>query len=313
MKNKWYEPIKITDHFYQLGTPSFPIYLSIGENAMLLEGGTGATFRLIVEQLRSLNVRPEKIKYITLTHTHSDHIGAIPHLRKLWPHIRVMASPQAEKLLSSERTTKEFIVVDNSITEIMRKKGEIVEDPPHLEHYDFHVDELLDEGDQIELGQGIIWTVHDTPGHSSCHLSFFEEKEGILMIGDATGFYVPEKDVFWPNYFESLELYCKSIRKLMLLPAKYGALCHNGVINSNLRNYFAKAIQTTNEYHWEMLKRLENGEDISQIAIEKANWVNSLTDIQTWEVMRRLAKLLITRSQHEAIKGDVVTLPRVIS
>ncbi len=132
------------------------------------------------------------------------------------------------------------------------------------------------------------------------------------MIGDASGFYVPEKDVFWPNYFDSIETYCKSIRKLAALSARRGALCHNGVINGDLDTYFMKALLATEAYHIEMIERLEKGEDPAAIAVEKALWVNTLTDIQTLEVMRRLAEVLITRSLATARKENLVSIPRLI-
>jgi glyoxylase-like metal-dependent hydrolase (beta-lactamase superfamily II) len=194
----------------------------------------------------------------------------------------------------------------------MISKGEIAEYPPVLENYVFKVDQVLEEGDQIDLGRGIIWTVHDTPGHSPCHISLFEEKERTLMVGDATGFYVPETGVFWPNYFESLQTYCKSIRKLCSLSARRGALCHNGVVNGNLTDYFTRALVATAAYHTEMLERLANDEDPRGIAQEKADWVNTLTDIQTLEVMQQLAKVLVSRSQREADKEDFITLPQLI-
>lgn len=312
MRENKHKPVKVTGHFYQLGTTSFPVYLSMGENAIIIEGGTGATSAIIIDQIRDLGIDPKCIKYVVLTHTHADHIGAIPHLQKLWPHLKVAASPLAMKLLSQERIVKDFVSVDRSISEIMLSKGEINSHPTVLDKYIFQVDQVLEEGDQIDLGDSIIWTVHDTPGHSSCHISLFEEKEHTLMVGDATGFYVPEQGVFWPNYFESLEAYCKSIRKLTSLPARRGALCHNGVVEGGLKEYFSRAIQSTKAYHREMLQRLSVGEDAAGIAIEKARWVNTLTDIQTLEVMRRLARVLISRSQHEAEQEERITVPRHI-
>jgi glyoxylase-like metal-dependent hydrolase (beta-lactamase superfamily II) len=306
------QPIRITDNFYQLGTPSFPAYLSVGANAMLIEGGTGATSAMIIEQIQQLGMQPERIRYIVLTHTHADHIGAIPHLQKLWPHLKIAASPLASKLLESERTVKEFIAADRSISDIMLSKGEIDGYPPELERYVFRVDQVLEEGDRIDLGNGIVWTVHDTPGHSPCHISLFEEKERTLMVGDATGFYVPETGVFWPNYFESLESYCRSIRKLCSLTARRGALCHNGVVEGDLPEYFSRAMESTAAYHEEMLRRVAGGEDPAEIAVEKADWVNTLTDIQTWEVMRILAKVLVSRSLQHADKESVITVPQLI-
>jgi hypothetical protein len=41
MSDTMHKPIVITPNFYQLGTPSFPAYLSMGEVGMIIEGGTG--------------------------------------------------------------------------------------------------------------------------------------------------------------------------------------------------------------------------------------------------------------------------------
>jgi glyoxylase-like metal-dependent hydrolase (beta-lactamase superfamily II) len=308
MGKKRHEPVKVTQTFYRLGTPSFPVYLSLGDDGMLIEGGTGATFAIIVEQIEELGIKPERIKYIALTHTHPDHIGAVPHLKQLWPHLKIAASSIAAKLLKSQRMLKEFHITDHNITGIMLKKGEIEEPPPEVEGYVFHVDKVLEEGDKLDLGSGIVWTVYNTPGHSPCHISLYEEKEGTLAVGDATGFYVPEKDVFWPNYFDSLEAYCHTIRKLATLPARRGALSHNAVVDGRLEDYFHKAIEATESYHSEMLKRLGNGEDPEKIALDKAKWVNSLTDIQTFEIMYELAKLMLARSQSEAGNEKLFTV-----
>ena len=99
-------------------------------------------------------------------------------------------------------------------------------------------------------------------GHSPCHISLYNRSEGILVVGDATGFHVSEKDVFWPNYFSSLEDYCSSIEKLATLPSRIAALSHNGVISGDIKSYLQKALKATENYHQEMLERLGNGEDL---------------------------------------------------
>ncbi|MFC1989759.1 MBL fold metallo-hydrolase [Chloroflexota bacterium] len=313
MGEKRYRPVTITPNFHQLGIPSFPAYLSMGDDGMIIEGGTGATFTIIVDQIKELGIEPERIQYLTLTHTHPDHIGAVLHLKRLWPHLKVVGSPVAVKLLSrlSERedALKEFLLTDRSITEILFSKGEIAELPPEPENDPFGVDLVVQEGDRLDLGSGIVWTIYDTPGHSPCHISLYDEREETLVVGDATGCYDPEKDIFWPNYFESLETYCNSIRKLSTLSAQRCALSHNGVVEGKVSYYFQKAMRATESYHLDMLERLGKGEDPEKIALEKAKWVNSFTDLQPFEVIHGLTKLMFRRSQSEAGKENLFTIP----
>jgi len=190
------KPETIKHNFYRLGTLAYPAYLSLGTDGMIIEGGTGATFMTIVNQVEVLGISPERIKYMAITHTHPDHIGAVPHIKKLWPHLKIIAGQVAANLLKSEEMIKEFVRADGVINEILMIKGEIDEWPPEPQNPVFNVDVIVKEGDKIDLGSGIVWRVCETPGHSSCHISFYNEKEEIIDIGDAAGLYEPYKDIF---------------------------------------------------------------------------------------------------------------------
>ena len=297
MNSMKHDPIRETSKFYQLGTPAFPAYLSMGEIGMIIEGGTGPTFQIIVDQIKDLGIDPEKIRYIFVTHTHADHIGGVPRFRRLWPHIKVLASPVAAEIFKKKEWINDFILNDTGIAQLMKAKEEINRLPPALKDYTFEVDRTVREGDNIELGKGLVWDVYETPGHSPCHLSLFEEAEGTLVVGDATGFYVPEKDAFWPNYFVSLEVYCDSMRKLAALPAKRAVLSHNFVIEGDVAVYLKKAMKATELYHKELIERLRKGEDPKSIAMDKARYVDSLTDIQPFKIMYDLSKVMINRSK----------------
>lgn len=303
MHNIKHDPVKVTDNFFHLGTPAFPAYLSMGEVGMIIEGGTGPTFQIIVEQIESMDIDPERIKYIVLTHTHADHIGGIPHFKRVWPHIKLIASPNAQKVFDKRELFSEFLVVDTGIAQLMKAKNEISKLPPALDDYTFQVDSTVKEGDQIDLGAGVVWDVYETPGHSYCHISLFEKKEGTLVIGDAAGFYVPEKDAFWPNYFVSLEEYCNSIRKLNGLPAKRAVLSHNHIIERDVAQHLKRTMKETEKYHNELLARLEKGEEPDSIAMDKGRFVDSITDIQPFKVIYDLCKLMIKRSE-KAGRGD---------
>ena len=219
MTTRAFEPIKLADNFFQLGTPFFPVYLSVGDKAMLIEGGTSGTYEIIVSQLETLNIDPDDIAYVTLTHSHADHTGAYPRIRARWPHIQIIAGQAAAKMLGNEKVIKQFHWLDQKIAQAMVDQQDIAEPPASLDNWNFDVDIIVKEGDSIDLGGGVKWMVYEIPGHAPCQLAFLQENQGIMAIGDATGFYNPAKDALWPNYFDGLEIYCDSIKKLAGLPA----------------------------------------------------------------------------------------------
>jgi len=301
MPSRKFESLKVTDNFIQLGVPEFPMYLSKGDRFMLIEGGTGATVDIVLQQLDDLGVKPEQIDSILLTHSHFDHIGGFPRLRKIWPHVKIIASDIAKETLGKEALFKQFLFVDKAIAKIMVEKGEIEQIPVPLDKYDFSVDEVVKEGDVIDLGSGIEWTVHSAPGHAPCQIALYEKRDQILVIGDSTGFYSPEKNVWWPNYFVSLETYCKSIQKLMSIPAKRIALSHNGVVE-NASEYLKSALKATEKWHLEMMERVSKGEEPRAIAEDKAQWVDTFAHIMPIQIQEDMCELMIKRSRKDADK-----------
>jgi len=300
-----FDPIKITPNFYQLGTPPFPVYLSLGTEAMLIEGGTGGIFEIIVDQIKVLGIDPARVKYLALTHTHADHVGALPRLKALWPHLQVVASEKAPEIFADEKVARHFISMDSAIAGIMAELGEISEAPTPMGEYVFPVNQIAQEGERLDLGDGVCWTAYTVPGHSPCHLAWREEKEEILAVGDALGFYNSVADTFWPNYFVSLVQYCDSIRKLGTLPAKFLALGHNGVTGGDTRACLRKALTVTEAYHREILERIATGEDPKTIAKEKGDWVLSIADHMPPDMMAPICGVLIKRSQAEAKNPDL--------
>ena len=52
-----------------------------GEEMVLIDSGAGEGFDLIVDNIRSLGLRPDKLKAVIATHSHIDHIGALYQFR----------------------------------------------------------------------------------------------------------------------------------------------------------------------------------------------------------------------------------------
>ena len=297
------KPLRLGENLYQLGTRRFPVYLSLGEKGMLIEGGTGATAELIVDQLKALGVNPERISYLALSHTHADHIGAVPRLKELLPGIQVLAGPAAAEVFSSKNHLAEFRASDRMISKILLKAGLIDEMPPEAPDGSFVVDIVLEEGARIDLGRGLAWHVLFTPGHSACHVSYFEQKEGVLAMGDMSGYFDPDLDRIWPNYFHSLEDYCLSIQKAAILPARKAILSHNGLVDLGRRPFLRQALDAAMEYHFRLLERMSGGEDMAGICREQAEWVYGFAPIASPKAIEFLCGLLCKTSRRAALQS----------
>lgn len=293
-------PRKITDSFFQLATPFFPVYLSLSRDAMLIDGGTGGTFFLVQEQLKEIGVDLARIKSVTLTHSHGDHIGLLPHLLTKWPHLKLLASSTAAESLAKEAVIKDFLSLDRHIAAQLQSKNVVAAVPDPIPDYRFHVDGVLEDGQVLDLGNGIRWRVYATPGHSHCEISLLEEKEGTLVVGDSTGFYMPQVDSFWPNYFASLPKYCASLVRLGTLTASRVALGHRGVIEGDPKAFLGRALAQTREYHEEMLRRTASGEDVGKIVEEKAKWIEPNSEFMPYQLTAMCCQLLIKQSQKNA-------------
>ena len=194
----------------------------------LIDAGIRSSANTILKSIKG-----KQISTHVLTHAHADHQGSskaiCEHLNiPLW--CSSLDKPQAE----TGNVTKEYPKQNHVITKFQKRcwAGE-----------GYIVSRTLKERDHI--GD---FAVVETPGHSSGHLSFFREKDGLLIVGDTLvnmnlvttiiGLHQPP-DLFTTNK----ELNINSIKKLASLHPKILCFGHGPVLfNSGEFEKFAKSI-----------------------------------------------------------------------
>ncbi|MFD2943213.1 MBL fold metallo-hydrolase [Flavobacterium notoginsengisoli] len=185
---------------------------------ILIDAGIRSSANTILKALKDKTVNKH-----ALTHAHADHQGSS----------KVICETLNIPLLCSE-PEKEFA-----------KNGNVIEEYPNPNHFiskfqknfwagkGHPVSQTLKEGDQIGG-----FTIIETPGHSSGHLSFFREKDGVLIVGDVmtnmnllttkVGLHEP------PSLFTAdQETNRKSILKLASLKPKILCFGHGPVLFNN--------------------------------------------------------------------------------
>jgi glyoxylase-like metal-dependent hydrolase (beta-lactamase superfamily II) len=294
-------PVAVTARLLMLGTNEYPLFLFKGAGeAAIFEGGVGAMGPLALQQMQALGIGRDMVRQVIVTHAHPDHVMAVPMLREAFPGVKVLASEAAAKTLSSAKAIGFFRQVDDALTKALAGAGRIADEhrPRPLAEDRIAVDRIIREGDTISVGGAVPIGVLETPGHSDCSLSFHEPAEGLLIISDATGYYMPHVRSWWPNYFGGYAAYLESIRRLAQLHAQVLCLSHNGAITGAeaVREYFSGALAATQAYHERILAEAGAGASVRQIAEKLGSEVYARAPLLPLDFFQKNCGLLVKQS-----------------
>jgi glyoxylase-like metal-dependent hydrolase (beta-lactamase superfamily II) len=294
-------PSELTPQLWMLGTAAYPMYLVRGgREGAVIEGGISALGPLLKQQLHELGVGPQYVRQAVIMHAHPDHVMAIPALREMFPGLSVMASGVAAAMLTSEKTIGFFRQIDSVLTEILRKSVAAAETPaPPFNR--IAVDRVVGDGDAIAVDE-LSWTVLATPGHSDCSISLHEASRGLLAISDASGYYLPASNTWWPNYFSGYAAYVGSLERLAALDAEVLCLSHNGAVlgRDDVRAYFAGAISSTRQYHERIVAESTAGKPVRQLAEELGAEIHRQAPLLPLDFFQKNCGLLVKQSLKHA-------------
>jgi len=293
-------PVEIAEGVRMLGTNEYPVFLVIdGDEGAIFEGGVGAAGPLVKEQLVGLDVPGDIVKQIIVTHAHPDHVMAVPAFREMFPEATVCASKAAAGTLAVEKAVGFFAKIDGMLTEALIKAGSIKDKhrPEPLTEKQIAVDKILADGDTLTVGRRK-FDVLATPGHSDCSLSFHESATCLLIISDATGYYIPDRGYFWPNYFADYGAYIESIRQLAALDAETVCLSHNAVVKGAeaVKAYFDGAAAATEAYHERIVAETAAGKAPDEISRQLGIEIHEKTQLLDVKFFQKNCELLVKQS-----------------
>jgi glyoxylase-like metal-dependent hydrolase (beta-lactamase superfamily II) len=233
-------------------------YLLLGEEktALIDCGMAYCAFNLIRNSKQALKDRT--LNYILISHSHYDHIGAIPYLKQEWPHSKVLGAKHAEQIFNRP----------NAIKAIRRLSAEAAKlyGSADIEEYEdklLKVDVSICGGDVLNLG-GASVKVLETPGHTSCSLSFLVNNE-ILFASESTG-YMSKSGKIYPAFITSYSAAMDSIHKCQKLNPRFIVSPHYGLINKkDTRGYWKNCILAMEETKQFILHLAEQGYDEEEI------------------------------------------------
>lgn len=149
------EPTKVFDNLFCIGTKSVVTWgLRTSEGIILIDSmWNNRDAQLIIDGMKKLNLKPEEIKYIIITHGHGDHYGGAQFIKDKYK----------VKLAMTE--------TDYNFMNTASVAGKFSGSPK------CSVDIMIENGQKIQLGDTNI-TIIETPGHTpGCISLIFPVKE----------------------------------------------------------------------------------------------------------------------------------------
>ncbi len=209
------------EHIFDVsGGPGGKAFLLVGKDkSALMDCGMAYCAADLIDNIKQI-LGSRELNYILISHSHYDHIGAIPYLRREWPGVRVLGAEYAQRILNRPSALK-------TIRELSTQAA-LLFDGPELPPYDdaaLKVDVIIKDGDELDLG-GVHMEVIKTGGHTQCSLSFLINND-TLFASESTG-YMSESGVVYPSFIiscadaiESIRI-CRNLHPRSIISPHYG-------------------------------------------------------------------------------------------
>lgn len=268
------------------GKGSSTAFLIIGEDkTALIDCGMAYCAPKLIKNIQQVLDNERKLDYILLSHSHYDHIGAVPYLREVWPDVKVMAAEYAQNVLTKESALKTVRQLSNEAA-LLYGENQLLDYDDNL----MKVDEKISDGDLVDLGGETI-TVLETPGHTKCSLSFLVNNE-IIFPSETSGV-MTKTGKLYPSFIISYKDTMDSIKKCKNTDAKFIVSPHLGFVSeSETAVYWEKCMEAANSARNFVLELFQEGFDEDKIFEEyKKNFKNkeseSLQPDKAFEINNR--------------------------
>ena len=262
------KPGRVKEGLWFLGREETGVYLvEGGEEAMIISGGMSYIVPDLLQQMTDFNIDEGRITKLLILHSHFDHIGIVPFMKRRLSQTEVYASERAWEILKMEkaiRTINEF-----SRTVARRMRMEEVYSVYDLEWRDDITGNLVHDGDRIDLG-GVTVSILEIPGHSSCSIAAYVPEWKALFPTDGGG--IPFQETIITSGNSNYTRYQESLEKLKDLEVDYYCADHYGYMTGEeARQFVPKTIEMAKKHRAEIEEAYRSTGDVDEAAKAMVN------------------------------------------
>lgn len=243
---KQYAQGDISERISVAANPMYPAYVIKGDSGnCMIDAGINLMGPLYLKSLHAILHDVNELSHLLLTHSHYDHLGAMPYLKRRIPEVLVGGSPYITELLKKENVLIKMGYLSDLqrplFTEIVGDEDVSIESVP--------MDLELKDGDEIDLG-GLTCRVLEAPGHTRDSLAFYVPELEALFPGEAVGVSIGMEGAgIHPQFLSSYDQYVASLDRLAALKPKMIGIGHGFVFTGDdALEFLDDSIRITGEY-----------------------------------------------------------------
>jgi glyoxylase-like metal-dependent hydrolase (beta-lactamase superfamily II) len=213
-----------------------------------------------MQQIQAWKIDMQRVKYLFVGHSHFDHCGAVPFLQKRYPHLQVLASKQSAKYFTMPKAVNNARTFGRQALEQMGASNEF--EGVSLDFDTIRVKRVLQDGDHVDLGRGMVASVFETPGHSRCAMTLYLKAQKWLFPSDALSLPLDGGEQFACTASESFVDYMNSLDRMDALEVELCAWEHYGLMTGeHARRIVSRVKQSTLAYKRMLKTHVEQSGD----------------------------------------------------
>jgi glyoxylase-like metal-dependent hydrolase (beta-lactamase superfamily II) len=207
-----------------IGHPVYPGYVLKTQHInVMIEAGLSFLGPAYLQSLTTVIGDYKNLDCLLVTHSHYDHMGALPYLARQIPNLDTAGPGLFNYLMQRESVLNTMNSLSAQLKDYFRDI--FAGDGQDVKITATTLKTVLKEGDRFHWGD-LSLEVFETPGHTKDHLSFFIPEMGILFPGEALGNPAGDGRQVKVEFVSSYRDYIQSIEKLTALKPCIIAMSH---------------------------------------------------------------------------------------